>query len=263
MDKLNILSLGAGVQSSVMALMASRGIITPMPDAAIFADTQWEPKAVYDHLDWLETQLSFPVYRVSKGNIKEDLLGNRGENPKRFAAIPYFTENGGMGRRQCTKEYKLYPIRDKAKELLDWPKGKRIPPESIISWIGISTDEASRMKPATVGYMKNIFPLIDADMSRQDCINWFAEHYPGRMLAKSACIGCPYHNDALWRDIKNNDPDSWADAVNTDHKMRHKMRYKEYMHRSMKPLDEVDFRTLEDMGQLNMFNEECEGMCGV
>ena len=42
---LNIISLGAGVQSSTMALMATYGEITPMPDAAIFADTQWEPKA--------------------------------------------------------------------------------------------------------------------------------------------------------------------------------------------------------------------------
>jgi len=49
-NEMNIISLGAGVQSSTMALMASHGEITPMPDAAIFADTGWEPKAVYDHL---------------------------------------------------------------------------------------------------------------------------------------------------------------------------------------------------------------------
>ena len=63
----HIISLGAGVQSSTMALMAAKGEITPMPDAAIFADTGWEPKYVYDWLDWLETQLPFPVHRVSGG----------------------------------------------------------------------------------------------------------------------------------------------------------------------------------------------------
>ena len=47
---LTIISLGAGVQSTTMALMAAHGEITPMPDCAIFADTGWEPKAVYDHL---------------------------------------------------------------------------------------------------------------------------------------------------------------------------------------------------------------------
>ena len=38
--KHNFLSLGAGVQSSTLALMAAKGEIGPMPDAAIFADTQ-------------------------------------------------------------------------------------------------------------------------------------------------------------------------------------------------------------------------------
>ena len=57
---INVLSLGAGVQSSTMALMAAKGEITPMPDCAIFADTQAEPQSVYDYLDWLEKQLPFP-----------------------------------------------------------------------------------------------------------------------------------------------------------------------------------------------------------
>ena len=37
--KWNVLNLGAGVQSSTLALMAATGAITPMLDFAIFADT--------------------------------------------------------------------------------------------------------------------------------------------------------------------------------------------------------------------------------
>lgn len=48
-----VISLGAGVQSTTMALMAAHGEIGPMPDCAIFADTQDEPPEVYDHLAWL------------------------------------------------------------------------------------------------------------------------------------------------------------------------------------------------------------------
>jgi hypothetical protein len=44
---IRILSLGAGVQSTTLALMAAHGEIGPMPDCAIFADTQWEPRRVY------------------------------------------------------------------------------------------------------------------------------------------------------------------------------------------------------------------------
>ena len=66
--------------------------------------------------------------------------------------------------------------------------------------------------------------------------------------------------------MKMNDPSSFADAVAFDKAIRQTTRNKDltrYLHRSCKPLDEVDFRNLEDMGQLNFFNEECEGMCGV
>ena len=70
-EPIHIISLGAGVQSSTMALMAACGEITPMPVAAIFADTQNEPKSVYVWLDWLEKQLPFPVNLVTQGNLAE------------------------------------------------------------------------------------------------------------------------------------------------------------------------------------------------
>ena len=69
------LSLGAGVQSTVLALMAERGEHDlPKPDVAVFADTGWEPPSVYEHLDWLEKQVSFDVVRVSSGNIRDNIL---------------------------------------------------------------------------------------------------------------------------------------------------------------------------------------------
>ena len=70
----HIISLGAGVQSSTMALMAAHGEITPMPDCAIFADTQWEPRGVYQWLSWLETQLPFPVHRVTAGSVRDAVI---------------------------------------------------------------------------------------------------------------------------------------------------------------------------------------------
>ena len=113
---INVISLGAGVQSTVMALMAARGEL-PMPDCAIFADTQFEPSAVYTHLDWLETQLPFPVHRVTAGNIKTDTISGFNTTGQKFSVIPFFTKSG-MGRRQCTREYKIAPIRRKISELL-------------------------------------------------------------------------------------------------------------------------------------------------
>jgi hypothetical protein len=250
-----------------MALMAARGELTPMPDCAIFADTQFEPAGVYEHLDWLETQLSFPVHRVTAGDIRADHVNSeRNGKPRKYSAIPFFSDSSGMGMRQCTADYKIYPIRKKLRELLGLKYRQRAPKGvQVRQWIGISTDEAMRMKPSRDAWVENVWPLIDAGMSRQDCLRWFEKNYPGRSLAKSACIGCPFHNDALWRDMKMTDPESFAQAVEFDEQIRNvgTSDGPQYLHRSCKPLDEVDFRNLEDMGQLNFFNEECEGMCGV
>ena len=73
----------------------------------------------------------------------------------------------------------------------------------------------------------------------------------------------------MWRDMKLHDPASFEQAVEFDAAIRNsggsfgKMRQRQFVHRSCKPLNEVDFRSLEDMGQINMFGNECEGMCGV
>jgi hypothetical protein len=107
--------------------------------------------------------------------------------------------------------------------------------------------------------------LIDMNMSRVDCLKWMEKNgYP--KPAKSACTFCPYHDDALWRDMKRDDPQSFAAAVEVDKKIRNGTRGTDqrlYVHRSMKPLDEIDFRNAEDAGQSRLFDDECEGMCGV
>ena len=265
----NIISLGAGVQSSVMALMAASGEITPMPDCAIFADTGWEPQRVYDWLDWLETQLPFPVYRVSKGNLRDDTVNSFQKGS--FASIPFFTESnsvgGGLLRRQCTREYKIEPITKKIRELMGLQPRQRAKGKIKVSlWIGISSDEIIRMKPNRETWITNKWPLIDQNMSREDCLRWMKKfNYP--KPEKSSCIGCPYHDDAAWREMKINDPKSWDDAVEVDRLIRGGVRgtkQKLFMHRALKPLEEVDFRNLEDMGQQRLeFGDECEGMCGV
>lgn len=119
-NKSHVISLGAGVQSSTMALMAAAGEIKPMPRLAVFADTGWEPPAVYSWLSWLEDQLPFPVIKVANGNLRQDQLtarvrGQRDESGGRWASLPYFTMSPGARRegkirRQCTYEYKIKPI---------------------------------------------------------------------------------------------------------------------------------------------------------
>lgn len=261
---LNIISLGAGVQSSTMALMAAHGEITPMPDAAIFADTQCEPKETYEYLGFLVESLPFPMYRVTVGNLYEDTMRGLNSTGQRFDSIPWFTLNldgtFGMGQRECTKQYKLVPIRRKVRELL----GGKTKPGAVSMWIGISRDEASRMKESRVKYIVNRYPLaLEKYLARWDCERWLTRNgYP--IPPKSACIMCPFHSNAEWRAMME-DPARWAAIKALDIKIRHQAKFvgQQFMHRSCRPIDQVDFSTDEDKGQGNMFENECEGMCGV
>lgn len=265
---IRILSLGAGVQSTTMALMAAHGEIGPMPDCAIFADTGAEPKPTYEYLKWLSSDnvLPFPVRVVRGGNIKDDLISGLNSTGQRFASIPFFTlHNGkaGMGRRQCTKEYKLQPIQREVRRMLD---GKR-PVGAVEMWIGISTDEIIRMKPSRVKYITNRWPLIEKRMSRSDCLAWLDRNcYP--KPPKSACTFCPYRSDSGWINMKEHDKESFEEAVYVDKAIKlngtsRRMKAELFLHRSLKPLDQVDFRSDSELGQIDMFNNECEGMCGV
>lgn len=275
---MNIISLGAGVQSSTMALMAACGEITPMPDCAIFADTQSEPRAVYEWLDWLEPRLRFPVHRVTAGSLRNEILAaTRGEQ-RMDARPPFFLSTGGMLNRQCTQDYKLLPIQREQRRLLGLVPRQRWPLQAVIEqWIGISFDELQRCKASRIPAVNHRWPLVELRMTRADCLQWMrGRGYPEPN--KSACTFCPYHDNDLWRDMRRNDPESWADAVEVDAAIRDGVRNRKngaplspakwYLHRDLVPLSQVDLRSAEDAGQTRLFDEqgfavECEGMCGV
>ena len=266
-----MISLGGGVQSSVVSLMAAEGLIKPMPDFAVFADTGWEPKGVYEHLDWLDEQLPFPIERIGKRSIREDILAGTNSTGQQFTSIPAFVRSldgkTAIVRRQCTREYKLSPIQEALRDLLGIGFGQRTPEGVFVElWIGISIDEAIRMKPSREKWIVNRWPLIDLELSRSDCIQWFNDRFPGRMLPRSACIGCPYHTDSEWLQMQTQDPESWADAVYVDNALRTTAPAKRfdgeiYLHGSRIPLNKVSFVSEPD--QLPRFGDECEGLCGV
>ena len=268
-----VISLGAGVQSSVMALLAAAGEIGPMPDCAIFADTKAEPGAVYSHLDWLEGELPFPVHRVTQGNLLVNTLAGTNHLGHTYMSVPTLTVDpqtgkAGRTRRQCTHEYKLKPILKQVRRLMGLEYRQPVRPGMWAEqWIGISTDEATRVKPPREPYIVGRWPLIELGMSRTDCLRWFGERYPGWELPRSACVFCPYHSAGEWRAMRESDPESWATAVKVDERLREPemvKRMKGEMYLLWKP---VPLRTAvldgRDAGQLGLFDEECEGMCGV
>ena len=277
------LSLGAGVQSSVLALLLSRSdprLIEKgyrQPDTAIFADTGWEPDYVYRHLDWLEQQLEYPLVRVSAGDLRINSKKGRTVSGHNFVDVPLYTvdENGkkGMLRRQCTNHYKIRPIQRRIKALAGVPRGRRFPKNTHAEmWLGISRDEVGRMKPSREPWVKHRWPLVDIGITRQDCLAWFDSEYPGRVLPRSACVICPYRSDEHWLELKQSEPASYEEAVHFDRWLRHSTKNpvrkllngRPYLHVTRRPLDSA-IADLELTGRQgdNPFNEECEGHCGV
>ena len=268
------LSLGAGVESTTLILMALDGTL-PGLDCAIFADTGWEPARVYEHLKLITEAAAgggVPVLTVSNGDLRNDAI-----TPEhRYASIPYFVQNEpgpcepcngqrgnkecsrchgsgwddgkGMVRRQCTSEYKLTPIRRKVRELLGAkaPDFRRVPKGKVAEqWIGFSVDEIGRVSDHDqVSYIRKRYPLLELGMSRKDCERWLRAR-GWTSVAKSACVGCPFHGNRQWRDLRDNHPGEWQDAVAFDLQIRKggarglPLNGEAFLHASRVPLDQA------------------------
>tara|TARA_X000001388_G_scaffold60489_2_gene45873 strand:- start:671 stop:1495 length:825 start_codon:yes stop_codon:yes gene_type:complete len=273
---INVLSLGAGVQSSTLAMMFAKGELKPMPDFAVFADTQGEPKAVYQWLDWLETQLPYPVYRISKGNLAEEAIRVRtskvtGKKYIGGSTIPVFLFKNGIRKgflpRGCTNDFKIKPIRTFLRRHCKI-KNKETNVQ-IHLMLGISTDEATRMKPSRVEWIKHTFPLIDNNISRADCLEWFTNNNLN-LPPRSACIFCPYHSLSFWKDLKENSPDEFNQALEYEQKIKKAYKETDEFQDDIYDVSIHQYNDLKNVTvrkekheQLDLFTGECEGMCGV
>ena len=300
--KLTILSLGAGVQSSTLALMGMHDAIPYHIDAAIFADTRAEPAEVYRWLEFLEKTLPFPVHRVTRGDLFKDSLERRVSRKGVSywkVGVPVFIRNadGGRGKlmRKCTAEYKIREILKCSRRLADkgvirrWMNRhgvhrERVPvPEGhawrwhvpevaradplVYSLIGISVDEIQRVKPSREPWIEHRHPLVDAGLSRAYCLKWMEHHgYP--RPPRSACVFCPYHDDAEWAHMKREDPASFQAACEWEEAAAAAAaceitRGRPFLHSSLMPLPLVRFKEVKEATSSSGFSEECEGMCGV
>lgn len=278
----NILSYGAGVQSTCLLALSAFGLL-PKIDVAIFSDTQWEPAEVYDHLAW-STEFAeshgIPVVKVTAGNLRDQFMDGFNNPDKRHVSIPLFVlqpdGSKGMMRRHCTTDYKIVPVETYIRrEVLGIAPRKHAPRHVVVHhWFGISYDELSRGKKSRAKWKEHIFPflgdlyhppMLDKVWRRQDCIDWLKANFPDRVVPRSACIACPYHNNQEWARIRE-DPKSWADAVEFDRAIRKGdgMRGEAFVHRQCKPLEECDLRTEAEKGQPDFgWENECDGLCGI
>jgi len=255
---MRVLSLGAGVQSSGIALMMEAGEL-PKADVVMFADTGAEPQAVYHYLEYLKAVLTMPLLVVMQGEglRKQIEAACRGE-VKRASSLPLFTANGGRIIRQCTWDFKVMPIRRELK--LHTKKATMIR--------GISFDERQRAKPSDVQWIKHEHPLVDLKIDRHSIARWIvANGHP--LPPRSACCECPNRCSTEWKKMRDLSPLDFEEACRIDELMRDSlpgMKEPVFIHRQCVPLREADLDKGIDPDQLSLGGEgwaDCEGLCGV
>ena len=296
----HILNLGAGVQSTALYLMFLNGEMEETLDYAVFADTQDEPGAeerrrglpdpvesVYAHLDWMDTLNGPPILRRTKGWLSADLMRGENSTGQRFATIPAFTaaydgaRTHGQVRRQCTYEYKVAVIEQSIRrDIIGLKPRQRVPRDSVVyQYIGISWDERTRAFDIQRRFLENgqekaqwkvRFPLLEMNgpnvpgWTRTDCQRYLEETVPHKVYG-SACIHCPYHDDATWGEVLAM-PASGERLIQIDKALRtpgivvnRGLNHKLYLHVACRPIDQIEFRHEKQTG----FIFECEGGCGL
>ena len=218
------LSLGAGIQSTALAILLDREMLPgyPKPQWAIFSDTMAEPQHVYDTLDWLETIISYPIVRTSWGDlgantwkaIRGEPVPERGHHQGGYIDLPLFSDKG-LTSRQCTNVYKIRPIKAMIREL-----AQAKPPALICTqYLGISANEKKRAKPSRDKWITNSYPLVDLNWTRQDCQEFLDRECPGNVVRRSACYFCPFRSNEDWIDIKENYPERYEEVLEMERAM--------------------------------------------
>lgn len=297
---LAVLSLGGGVQSSTLLLMACAGELAP-PNAVIFSDTHGELPGTYGHLNYLRDHAERAGIRfltVSAGDLRRDVVArhHRGGQPNLPVRVRH--RDGRLGRLnhyRCSYDYKRRPITRAVKQLCGPPGAwKR---STVEQWIGFSTDEIARVKPAdecrcghkrirratstqpfeqihdTTGchrctctsfdpWQVNRWPLIELGLSRDDCHDWLRRNH-FRVPERSACWFCPNRPASHWRWLRHHHPQLWTEAVALDDFIRHGingLHGRAYLHQAGRPL--ADATAGESTSDDEVDGMDCEaGVC--
>jgi hypothetical protein len=245
-------SFGGGTQSIAIALLISQGKL-PRPDRIVFADTGREASETFEYTELyvaplLET-LGLTIETVSHDLATVDLYSRKGD-----LLIPAY----GKLPTFCSNEWKTRIVRRHLRA-----QGVK----QCQMWLGMSTDEVERVKPADVDWVENCWPLCDmpvsagfgVQMSRVAC-KQLVTNYGWPEPPKSSCFICPHRRNKQWQRLKESYPIDFQKAVELDKAIRAKdTRDGVWLHEARKPLDEIDFEE-EEKSQPELFG--CDsGFC--
>ncbi len=212
------LSYGGGKQTIAIITMILEGKL-PKPDLIVMADTSREVSTTFEYLNavvqpalkniGLQVEIcghEYAYWDITNGNIpgEEAIL------------LPAFTrQNGKIGKMPtfCSNEWKQRPIRR-------WLKKNGVNDTDV--WLGISLDEAERMKSSGLNWYRHIYPLIEIiPMRRTGCIAQI-QCFGWEVPYKSRCWLCPNQSSEAWRQMKRLDNGDFEKAVILENEIHQK-----------------------------------------
>ncbi|MDN4067662.1 hypothetical protein QYF50_07115 [Paenibacillus vini] len=271
-----VLSFGGGTQSAHLLEQHFRGEIHY--DYIIFSDTGAEPDFIHGQVEWWkQRQKEFnnttPFIITRHGSMDRGLGIIKGSKcPStviRWIHIPEKIKAAGMMPRQCTVDFKIIPVKQKARSLVMEELGlgfRQQMPSNIgfIIDIGFSYDEIKRIntfQSPQFKYMYLAYPLVEENMISEQSIEFLELHgFPSK---RSRCYLCPFNcgsdrnNGMDWEEIIECEPLSFLKACYFDEELRKVqstgkkiMHSIPYLHFSRQPLKEVykfDYKVISVM----------------
>ena len=226
--KYKIWSSGGGVQSTAIAVLIENGILEK-PDYGVMVDCGYEKTATLDYMH------NIMIPRMKKAGVpffmlntldytNNDLVDGSGH-----VNIPAFRlkTNGKISKlhTHCNSTWKVKVMRA-------WARQQNI--NNMENWLGISTDEERRAKPSSRKWITLRYPLIELNMSREDCIYYIAQTgWP--MPPRSSCVFCPQQDAKSWHLVRNT-PEDWNRVLEAERIIKSKAP-DVFLHRSCLPIE--------------------------
>lgn len=229
-----ILSFGAGMQSTALALMSCENAKAgkqlhpwvPVYDAVIFCDLGLEPEGVNTQMEFTRKACEDAgiFFQVLDTPLYQHFVENFGE--RRTISIPWWTitEDGHKSKmpRNCTIDYKVNAITQYVRwELLGYKKGQRLKEEDIKAHemhMGFSKEEERRCHENP---HKLHFPLVKMGWTRSESYQYILENW-GLDTKASACAFCPFHRNYFYQHIREFEPKTYDQILIVDNLLRDK-----------------------------------------
>ena len=240
-------SCGGGVQSTAIAALIVRGAL-PKPDYAIMVDVGREKASTWAYVHG--------TLRPALAAAGVDLVIIETQNTSVYSGdvllIPAYRKAGDTGgikfRTFCSATWKQHTT-------ARWLRARGV--ERFEAWVGISADEAHRIRDSRNRWAQVRYPLVERCLDKADCLR-LAKEQGWPQPPRTSCWMCPSMADAEWVDMRDHWPEDWARAVAFERELQKKDPAVS-LHRQMIPLADVTFNSERPTNQRKLFMGACDG----